>query len=283
MVKGNVFSIEEFSTFDGPGIRTTVFLKGCPLRCQWCHNPEGQSFYNSVLRSPNGCAHCGNCIRAADIVDNKPILNNESISACPNHLLRWCAMEYEPQALCDKLMKNVPILNGTGGGITFSGGEPLAQPDFLLACLQLMKGKTDLAIQTSGYASADVFERVLKIADRFLYDIKLVDDSLHRHYTGVSNRKILDNFKTLVHSGVPFVVRTPLIPGVTDTNENLRAVAGLLKENCVDYIELLTYNPMAGSKYPLANMIYTPEFDETVSVNTDISIFEAAGITAQFV
>lgn len=283
MTKGNVFSIEEFSTFDGPGIRTTVFLKGCPLRCQWCHNPEGQSFENSVLRSPNGCIHCGNCIKAADIVDNKPVLNDESICACPNHLLRWCATEYDPQTLCDKLMKNAPILNGSGGGITFSGGEPLAQADFLIECMQLLKGKTDLAIQTSGYASQEVFERAIRVADRFLYDIKLVDDSLHRHYTGVSNQRILENFSTLVHSGVPFVVRTPLIPGVTDTNENLQGIADLLKSYGVDYIELLTYNPMAGSKYALAGMIYAPEFDETAAVNTDISAFNAAGIVANFV
>jgi len=282
-MKGNVFSIEEFSTFDGPGIRTTVFLKGCPLRCQWCHNPEGQSFTNSVLRSPNGCLHCGNCMKAAVIVDGKPVLTEDSIHACPNRLLRWCATEYTPEELTDKLLKNVPILNGAGGGVTFSGGEPLSQADFLVECLKLLKGKTDLAIQTSGYAPSAVFDRVLQHADRFLFDIKLVDDALHRHYVGASNGWILRNFHELVKSGVPFVVRTPLIPGVTDTPENLKAIADLLVREGVNYIELLPYNPMAGSKYALAGMTYHPEFDDKVPVNTDLSIFTAADITAQIV
>ena len=283
MTKGYVFSIEEFSTFDGPGIRMTVFLKGCPLRCQWCHNPEGQSFENFVLRSPNGCLHCGNCVRAADVSGDQVILSDASIQACPNHLLRWCATEYDPQTLAEKLLKNEAVLNASGGGITFSGGEPLAQPDFLMQCMALLKGKLDLAIQTSGFASSEVFEKALRLADRFLFDIKLADDELHRHYTGVSNQRIHENFCRLVQSGVPFVVRTPLIPGVTDTRENLSGIADLLKENGVDYIELLTYNPMAGSKYALAGMTYSPEFDASVPVNTDVSVFTQAGIKAQFV
>ena len=282
-IKGNVFSIEEFSTFDGPGIRTTIFLKGCPLRCQWCHNPEGQSFSNSVLRSPNGCQHCGNCMRMADIVDGKPVLSENSIKACPNRLLRWCAVEYTPDELVSKLLKNVPILNGSGGGVTFSGGEPLSQPEFLLACLSLLEGKTDRAIQTSGFASRGVFESVLSNADRFLYDIKLVNKDAHKHFTGVSNERILDNFHILATSKVPFVVRTPLIPGVTDTEENLQAIADLLNKEGVDYIELLPYNPMAGSKYALAGMTYQPEFDEKVEVNKNTDIFKVAGITAVLV
>lgn len=282
-LKGKVFSIEEFSTFDGPGIRTTVFLKGCPLRCQWCHNPEGQSFDNAVLRSPNGCVHCGNCIKAAQTVNGKTVLTEDSIHACPNHLLRWCAVEYTPEELTEKLLKNVPILNGAGGGITFSGGEPLAQPDFLIACLKLLAGKTDRAIQTSGYGSRAVFDNVLSNADRFLYDIKLVDEADHKHYTGVSNAVILENFHTLVHSGVPFVVRTPLIPGVTDTERNLTAIRNLLLREGVNYIELLPYNPMAGSKYALAGMTYRPEFDESIEVNKNLDVFFNAGITVQLV
>lgn len=283
VVKGNIFSIEEFSTFDGPGIRTTVFLKGCPLRCQWCHNPEGQSFVNAVLRSPNGCQHCGNCIRMADVVDETYVLNERSIKACPNKLLRWCAVEYTPEELVGKLMKNVPILNGAGGGVTFSGGEPLAQPEFLKACLVLLEGKTDRAIQTSGFASKDVFNSILSSTDRFLYDIKLVNQEAHKHFTGVSNELILENFHTLASSNVPFVVRTPLIPGVTDTEENLKAVADLLNVEGINYIELLPYNPMAGAKYALAGMSYSPEFDESMEVNKNLDIFSDAGITAVLV
>ena len=280
---GNVFAIEEFSTFDGPGIRTTVFLKGCPLRCQWCHNPEGQSFENSVLRSPNGCVGCGNCWKAADVIDGKAVLSQESIYVCPNRLLRWCATEYTADDLIKKLSKNISILNSAGGGITFSGGEPLAQPQFLLECLKGLKGLTDRAIQTSGYAPVNVFLEVLKNADRFLFDIKLVDEEAHKHYTGVSNRLILENFGTLVSGGIPFVVRTPLIPGVTDTAENLKAIAELLKDYGVNYIELLPYNTMAGAKYPLAGIEFHPEFDEKAKVNANLELFASAGIKALLV
>lgn len=280
IMKGKVFSIEEFSTFDGPGIRTTAFLMGCPLRCQWCHNPEGQAFDNCVLRSPNGCVQCGNCVRAATVIKERVVLNNDSILACPNRLLRWCATEYTPEGLAAKLMKNVTILNASGGGVTFSGGEPLAQPDFLIACLQQLDGKLDRAIQTSGFAPAEVFERALNHADRFLFDIKLMDEQLHKHYTGVSNIPIMNNFMQLVKSGKPFVVRTPLIPGVTDTDSNLKAIAEFLRNYGVNYIELLPYNQMAGSKYALVGRVYKPEFDEKIAINENFGIFYDAGIDA---
>lgn len=144
-----IFSIEEFSTFDGPGIRTTVFLKGCPLRCQWCHNPEGQSFYNSIIRSDNGCIHCGECIKAGYAAAGKKELTKESIAVCPNRLIRMCAQSYTTETLADKLGKNLDILNASSGGVTFSGGEPLAQPKFLIEVLELLEGKTNRAIQTS--------------------------------------------------------------------------------------------------------------------------------------
>ena len=282
MQYGLVFAVEEFSTFDGPGIRTTVFLQGCPLRCQWCHNPEGQPFVNFVLRSPNGCIGCGNCEKYADHKNGKTIYTQESIDHCPNHLLRWDSVEYTPRSLVQKLEKNFPILN-PDGGVTFSGGEPLAHPEFLLACLRLLRGKTDRALQTSGYASAEVFRRVLKEVDRVLFDIKLMDDDTHIKYTGVSNRRILKNFTILKESGIPFVVRTPLIPGVTGTKKNLSAIADFLNENGVDYIELLAYNPMAGAKYPLAGKEYAPTFDEKAPVNFGLEIFAEKGIAAKVI
>ena len=276
-----IFSIEEFSVFDGPGIRTSVFLMGCPLRCEWCHNPEGQSFKNSILRSPNGCVGCGNCVKFALDNGGRPVFTEASMKNCPNALLRYCAKEYTASELCRKLEKNIPILNSSGGGVTFSGGEPTSSSDFLLECLSLLKGKTNRAVQTCGYCSAATFEKVLVNCDYMLFDIKLVDDAMHKKYTGVSNELIIENFKILAHSNKDFVIRTPLIPTVTDTEENIEAIAALLEENGIKYIELLPYNKMAGSKYQLAGKTYEPSFDPSRSVAIRTEIFAKHSIKAR--
>ena len=273
---GMVFSIEEFSTFDGPGIRTTVFLKGCPLRCMWCHNPEGQSFEAQILRNPNGCIGCGKCLRAGDRRTGKPRLTEESIEACPRNLVRRCGERYTPQALCGRLLKNEELLRE--GGITFSGGEPLAQPEFLLQCLTLLRSRLNRAVQTSGYCRPDVFREVLEQTDYVLYDLKLMDGEEHLHYTGVSNTCILENFRALCRSGIAFCVRVPLIPGVTDTEKNLCAIAAIMKENGAHLAELLPYNRMAGGKYALAGMHYAPAFDEGREVAVRRELFKHLGI-----
>ena len=275
-----VFSIEEFSVFDGPGIRTSVFLMGCPLRCEWCHNPEGQGFENFILRSPNGCVECGNCLKHAMKDGKKIVFTEQSIKNCPNALLRYCAKEYTAEELCSRLEKNLSILNASGGGVTFSGGEPTSSPQFLMECLSMLEGKTNRAVQTSGYCSPKVFDKVLKECDYMLFDIKLVDDELSKRYTGVSNAVILQNFRTLVSSGKDFVIRTPLIPSVTDTEDNMEAVAHLLAQNGVRYIEFLPYNKMAGSKYRLAGKLFEPSFDESVPVVIRDEIFARYGIKA---
>jgi len=275
MKKALVFSVEEFSTFDGPGIRTTVFLKGCPLRCSWCHNPEGQSFQNEILKAQSGCIGCGACLRAGD-----GQIDSRSIRACPNRLLRFAGEAYTPLQLVEKLSGNFKILKFSGGGVTFSGGEPLSHPEFLTECLDLLKGRIHTAVQTSGYAPAPVFDRVRTLADYFLYDIKLVDPEAHRRYTGVSNETILRNFRALTESGKNFTVRTPLIPGVTDTGENLRAIAVLLKAHGVSRIELLPYNKAAGGKYAAVGRTFSPDYDENVPCDPHTDIFESAGIRA---
>ena len=280
MRSAKVFSIEEFSVFDGPGMRTSVFLMGCPLRCEWCHNPEGQGFDNFILRSPNGCIECGNCQRHAKIDGRKTIFTEESLRSCPNALLRYCAEEYTSEALCKKLERSLPILNASGGGVTFSGGEPTASHEFLLECLTLLKGKTNRAVQTCGYCTPDVFERVLAECDYMLFDLKLIDDALSKRYTGVSNAPILQNLRALAKSGKEFVIRTPLVPGVTDTEENTEAIARLLEDNGVKYVELLPYNKMAGSKYRLAGRVFAPSFDESVPVAIRKELFSKHGIEA---
>lgn len=279
--KGLVFSIEEFSVFDGPGIRTSVFLMGCPLRCEWCHNPEGQGFSNFIMRSPNGCIGCGECIKRSIVRDGKRELSEDGMKNCPNNLLRYCARAYGAAELCERLSKNFAILNASGGGVTFSGGEPTSSPEFLLECLYLLEGRTNRAVQTCGYCSPTVFDKLLDNCDYMLFDVKLVDNAMHKRYTGRSNECILRNFKTLAASGKAFVIRTPLIPTVTDTEKNIRDIAKLLMDNGVGYIELLPYNKMAGSKYKLAGREYTPSFDGSISVCTRSEIFAEYGIEAK--
>ncbi len=276
-MRGCVFSIEEFSVYDGPGIRTSVFLKGCPLRCSWCHNPEGQQKHVQIVKSPNGCIGCGACIQNAEHNGNDIVYTQESIKKCPMQLLRVCGAFYESAALCETLLKNERILKN-GGGVTFSGGEPLAQSAFVFECLERLKGRLHTAIQTSGYCSERVFEAALQRADFFLYDLKLIDGKLHQKYTGVDNVPILKNFKALAQSKKSFIIRVPLIPTVTDTEENLSSIAKLLRGNDVQYVELLPYNKMAGGKYKLVGRTYTPGFDETQAVRVRGEIFDTYGI-----
>ena len=267
---GKIFSIEEFSTFDGPGIRCTIFLKGCPLRCQWCHNPEGQSFQSQVLRAPNGCIGCGTCQRTG--------MTEASIAQCPQHLLRLCGEDISADKLIDRLQDKFWMLNCAGGGITFSGGEPLSQPEFLLECLKLSEGQVHRAIQTSGYCDAAIFSQVLAQSDYMLFDLKLMDSSLHRHYTGVDNAKILQNYRTLSQSGKPFITRIPLIPGANDTAENLRATAEFMASCNVHAIELLPYNKAAGAKYKAAGREYIIDFDGNAPPQPHEAIFQSYDI-----
>ena len=272
-MKGTIFSIEEFSTFDGPGMRCTVFLKGCPLRCQWCHNPEGQLFEPQIVRSPNGCIDCGTCVRTG--------MTEESIPLCPRHLLRKCGKDYTPESLIESLESNLSMLSMMGGGITFSGGEPLSQSDFVLACLKLLKGRIHRAVQTSGFCSSEVFREVLENTDYVLFDLKLMDSEKHRHYTGVGNRRILQNYRTLALSGTEFITRIPLIPGVNDTAENLEATAQFMAACGVKRIELLPYNKAAGAKYKSVGREYAVDFDGSAQPQPHEEIFSQYDIEVQ--
>ena len=271
---GKIFSIEEFSTFDGPGIRETIFLKGCPLKCTWCHNPEGQSFETMVVKSPNGCLNCGLCTEKGRELTGIPSLVKESVAVCPRNLVRICGEDKSAEELIKIIDKNIAILNASGGGVTFSGGEPLSQPEFLLECLKLLKGKTNRAIQTTGFASEKIFSEIIKNCEYVLYDLKLMDDEKHKFFVGGSNKNILKNYQSLAKSGVQFITRIPLIPTVNDTVENLEATAKFMKENGVKKIEILPYNKMAGGKYKLIGKEYTPGFDVTIEPSPRKEIFE---------
>ena len=230
MTDGIVFSIEEFAINDGPGIRTTVFLKGCPLRCAWCHNPEGWSPLPEKMVKRGREETCGYRISSGE--------------------------------LAGRLGRDRDLFRDSGGGVTFTGGEPLMQSPFLC---EVMDGLKDMhkAVETSGYAREDAFRSVMERADSLLFDIKLVDSALHRKYTGAGNELILRNLKTLIASGKPFVARIPLIPGVNDTRGNMEATASLLQGAVgLQRVELLRYNRVAGAKYPMVGLSYRPPFDE---------------------
>ncbi len=268
---GTVFAIEEFSVYDGPGIRTTVFLKGCHMRCQWCHNPESRRFEPEILKNPNGCLHCGRC--TAD--EGK--LSEKSILACPMKLIRLCGEAYEPQQLCEKILKNRRIL-ACGGGVTFSGGEPLAQADFVSECCDIIGDRLHKALQTAGFCDGHSFEKLLAKVDYVLFDLKIIDNAMHKKYTGVGNDSILSNFETLCKSKKDFCVRIPLIPTVTDTQENIESICRIMQKQGVGYAELMPYNKMAGGKYAMLGKSYSPDFDDTVPCCTRQEIFKKYNI-----
>jgi pyruvate formate lyase activating enzyme len=246
MTTGIVFDIKEFTVHDGPGIRTTVFLKGCPLKCLWCHNPEGQSSNSQVIRSPSGERIAGEI--------------------------------WTPEDLAGRLNQQADILKSNEGGITFSGGEPLFQSDFVAETIDLLD-HLHILLDTSGYSSQADFLRLLDRSDLVYFDLKLIDPAQHLNYTGCVNEPILKNLKILGESGTPFVVRVPLVPGVTDTDANLEGIArmiqglpGLLR------VDLLLYNRAAGAKYEYLGMSFLPEYDEERPLNINTGIFERMGI-----
>ena len=227
---GRVFEIREFTLHDGPGIRTTVFLKGCPLRCAWCHNPEGQSFGVEPMRHRDG-----------------------SVSSCG---VDWTAV-----ALAEELLKNADIMVQSGGGVTFSGGEPLAQADFVLEVVRLMRERPQakglaFALETSGFADANTYRAVISQMDFVYQDLKHPDADGFRKWCGGDLSVILQNVAWLKTSGIRHVFRVPCIPGVNDSESARAAFRELAGASPVEF---LPYNPAAGAKYPLLGRTYPLE------------------------
>ena len=270
-MKATIFDIKEFSVRDGEGIRTTVFFKGCPLRCIWCHNPEGLSPNVELYELTDGCQHCNLCRIPCNHPDCKDF--GRCLHICPKNLLRPVGKEYGVEELAQKLLSQKPFFDAMGGGITLSGGEPLLQADFCVALLQELKGKLHTTIETSGYASEKDFMRVISLCDFVIMDLKLMDDAEHKKYTGVSNTQILSNAKRLMESGIPHLFRTPLIPGITDTKENLSLISAFIGR---ERIELLPYNELAPAKYASVHRTYTDKIDVANKNEIDISIFPNA-------
>ena len=241
---GLIFEIKEFAVHDGEGIRTTVFLKGCPLRCTWCHNPEGLSPKRELYLKQNGCLGCNLCRRECEHEDCRGL--GRCLHVCPKDLVNVAGTLWEASALADKLLQHESFFRAMNGGVTLSGGEPLLQAEFCIELLTLIRGRIHTAIETSGYASAPLFERVISLCDFVYMDLKLADREQHILHTGVDHAQILENAALLQASGIPHTFRTPLIPGITDTQENLAAIRALVKDSSW---EQLPYNPLAGAKY----------------------------------
>ena len=274
---GCVFDIKQFAVFDGPGIRTTVFLKGCPLRCMWCHNPEGLSFKPQLMVSHGSCIHCGACKRACPHPDHC-VLCGACIQACPHHLRHIAGIMYTPEELATKLLRGREFLNRNAGGITFSGGEPTAQPEFLLEVLERLSGM-HRAIETSGYCDQDNFKAIISNLDYIIMDIKMVDPVKHKYYTKADNSRVLTNLEILKQSGKPFRIRIPLIPGVNDDEKNLTDTAKLLRDaRNLDFVELLPYHRTAGAKYDMVGLEYVPLFDTEREPNVNFDPFREEGI-----
>lgn len=269
MKKGHIFDIKEFSVNDGPGVRTTVFFRGCPLRCVWCHNPEGLDTGRGVLIRQSGCLDCGRCRLPCDHPECKGL--GRCLHACPMGLVEELGREWDAKSLAARVMRDADLFESSGGGVTLSGGEPLLQYEFAEELLRLLP--VHKAIETSGFASGEVFRRIIGLVDYVMMDLKLIDPDLHRRYCGADNAPILKNFEILRQSGKPYLVRVPLIPDITDTPENLAKIATVVGDSPV---ELLPYNRMAGAKYPSVGKTFTALIQQDRNREADLSVFQNA-------
>jgi len=273
VIKGTIFNLMRFSTHDGPGIRTTVFLKGCLLSCWWCHNPENWQHVPNEVYLPDRCTGCGVCIENCPdhalsrsqqgIVVDAALCRHcgRCVAVCPMEARESTGWTVSVPELVKSIERDIPFYDQSRGGVTFSGGEPLCQSDFLLAVLaECGRREIHRTVDTSGYADAGMLLEVARLADLFLYDLKVVDPLKHRAHTGVDNARILSNLRQLSGTGVEIVIRIPLIPGVNDDAESIAAagefIAGLPARHAVD---VLPYHRAASAKYAKLGLCYRGE------------------------
>ncbi len=282
-MNGIVFDIRRFSIHDGDGIRSSVYLKGCPLRCQWCQNPEGQDGRPTLWHFPSKCIECGDCVaacprgalssrdKAAAPKGPKPDAGGfiridrarcdecgACVEACPTASLGFVGRPMSVEEVLDEVLADAVFYDVSGGGLTLSGGDPVAQPDFSLALLRAAKARgLATAIESCLYLSTATLLDFLPVTDLFLADLKAVDPVLHQRGTGFDNALILRNLWELADAGARMKVRLPLIPGHTATRENVEAVAAFVRSLRGDIeLELLNFNPLARDKYRIAGLTY---------------------------
>ncbi len=261
---GTVFNISRYAIHDGPGIRTTLFLKGCPLSCWWCHNPEGISPEPELSLRLNRCIRCGTCVEhcpnhAISILEDEDVARDEPkcqlcfecARVCPADAREIVGKTMTVAEVMAEVRKDVAFYDESGGGVTFSGGEPLMQPAFLIELLDAC-GECGIhrAVDTSGYAAKETVLEVARRTDLFLYDIKIMDPAKHRKYTGTSNERILDNLKALSCRDVDIRIRVPLLPGINDDQDNIERTGAFLQMlHRVFYVDILPYHAIAAGKY----------------------------------
>ena len=268
MTIGMIFDIQRTSLYDGPGIRTAVFLKGCPLRCQWCHNPESQSRGREISFRVEACAGCGECVNTCEhgahaLTQNETgvtvhIYNRSlcqqcghCVETCLYNALKVAGKETSVEAVMTEVRKDLSFYQKSGGGLTITGGEPMLQPEFTLELLKAAKAEDiHTCIETCGWASQRAYESVLPYVDLFLFDYKATDPETHRRLTGADNKLILANLDFLYKHGAHIQLRCPLIGGVNDSEDHLAGIAELDRRYpLLRGIDLLSYHNVGNSKY----------------------------------
>ncbi|MCL2538953.1 MAG: glycyl-radical enzyme activating protein [Oscillospiraceae bacterium] len=271
--QGLIFDIDRFSSHDGPGIRTGVFLKGCPLRCDWCHSPESQSAKKELLYRASRCVGCFLCVSSCNggaieslfpsqqsespeliAIDRKVCVSCFSCAkACYSHALRVCGELETVDDIVETALQDKPFFDNSGGGVTVSGGEPLMQPGFTLELLSRCRSHgIHTALETCGYGSGGQLLEIAQCCDLIFFDVKLLSETLHRRYTGVGNELILNNLRLLCGcegQAEKVVVRVPCIPQVNDSLEEIEKTAEFVRDLGIRRMEIMPYNAMAGSKY----------------------------------
>lgn len=296
---GVIFDLKRYAINDGPGIRTTVFLKGCPLRCDWCHNPESQLPQPELMFRANRCLACGACEQACthgaihmemgDQVIRDPdkcVLCGDCAAACYSEARQMVGRTLTPTALLREIERDRAFYETSGGGVTFSGGEPLNQPAFLAETLRLCKAhELHTTLDTCGYAPWSKLQALDGLVDLYLYDLKVMDEARHRQHTGVSNQVILENLEKLAHGGARIVIRIPLIAGFNDDGPNLEQTAAFLAGlPGIQRVELAPYHEIGNAKYDALER-RQPQFAPPAPevLQQAITIFGHAGMVAQLI